>query len=110
MWIPVEGGLERVHLKTRNHFLTEPLSLFDAERRSFLTRQLTSDGATIIAPTGEVLGYGCIVDTGRDQIHGVYGTGELTARHLSRHGVAIKVSRDGQVQIYTQPDAPAVQL
>ncbi|MEP0545487.1 MAG: hypothetical protein ABJF88_00995 [Rhodothermales bacterium] len=110
VWIPAEGGLERVHLKTRNRLLTEPVSLFDAARRSFLTRQLTSDGATIIATTGDVLGYGCIVDTGREAIQGVYGTGELTARHLSRFGVAIKVSRDGQVQIYTQPDAPAVQL
>ncbi len=110
VWIPVEGGVEHVHLKTQNRLLTEPLSLFDASRRSFLTRQLTSDGATVIDSTGAVLGYGCIIDNGREAVQGVYGTGELTARHLSRHGVAIKVSRDGQVQIYTQPDAPAVQL
>ena len=110
VWIPTPRGMEQVHLKSHNMLLTEPISLFDTSRRSFLTRHLTSDGATIIAPTGDVLGYGCIVDTGREQIHGVYGTGELTARHLSRHGVAIKVSRDGQVQIYTQPDAPAVRL
>ena len=110
VWLPAEGGVEQVHLKAKNRLLTEPLSLFDARRKSFLMRQLASDGATIIDPSGEVLHYGCIVDTGRESVQGVYGTGELTARHLSRHGVAIKISRDGQVQIYTDPDAPALLL
>jgi hypothetical protein len=110
VWIPVADGLERIRLKTQNCLLTEPLSLFDAERRAFLLRQLSSDGATIIDRSGGVLHYGCIVDTGHEVVSGVYGTGELTARHLSRHGVAIKVSSDGQVQIYTAPDARALRL
>ncbi len=110
VWIPSEDGAEHVHLKTQNRLLTEPLSLFDPTRRSFLMRQLASDGATVIHPSGEVLHYGCIVDTGSETLQGVYGTGELTARHLSRYGVAIKISHDGQVQIYTQPDMPALLL
>ena len=110
VWLPDDGALDEVYCKTKNSLLTEPVSLFDARRRSFLLRQLASDGATIIDTSGDVLHYGCIVDTGREAVSGVYGTGELTARHLSRHGVAIKVSRDGQVQIYTDPDAPALLL
>jgi len=110
VWLPVEGGIEHIRLKTHNCLLTDPISLFDAGRRPFLLRQFGSDGATIIDPSGDVLHYGCIVDTGREAVPGVYGTGELTARHLSRHGVAIKVSSDGQVQIYTAPDSPALLL
>jgi hypothetical protein len=110
VWIPVAGGIEQIRLKTQNRLLTEPLSLFDAGRRSFLLRQFASDGATVIDPSGEVLHYGCIVDTGREAVPGVYGSGELTARHLSRHGVAIKISSDGQVQIYTAPDTRALLL
>jgi hypothetical protein len=110
VWLPAEGGLDEVHCKTKNSLLSDPISLFDAHRRSFLMRQLASDGATIIDTGGDVLHYGCIVDTGREAVQGVYGTGELTARHLSRHGVAVKVSSDGQVQIYTAPDAPALLL
>lgn len=55
------------------------------------------DGATIVDPEGHLISYGAIVESmqGRSE-----GARTAAARTLSAHGLVIKVSEDGPVQIF----------
>ncbi|PSQ98444.1 MAG: hypothetical protein BRD48_07300, partial [Bacteroidetes bacterium QS_9_68_14] len=55
------------------------------------------DGATVVDPEGHLISYGAIVESmqGRSE-----GARTAAARTLSAHGLVIKVSEDGPVQIF----------
>ena len=66
---------------------------------------LTSDGVTAIDSDGKVIFTGGIVDLNSVPSEGkAIGTGESAARILSCNGIAIKISQDGAVKIFSSPE------
>lgn len=66
---------------------------------------LTSDGVTAIDSDGKGIFTGGIVDLNSVPSEGeAIGTGESAARILSCNGIAIKISQDGAVKIFSSPE------
>jgi hypothetical protein len=74
--------------------------------RVLLTNAI-QDGATLFYPDGRFHSAGRIVSRWPDQIVGEgqppLGSGNRAAQRLSEYGVAIKVSEDGAIRLYSRP-------
>lgn len=102
IWVPTQtksGSIKRL-LKNRNFFGRKRISIIDPVYNGLIIRFLSSDGATIISPKGNVLGFGCIVDNTKIIASGIKGTGEMAARLLAQNGIAFKISQDGAVKLF----------
>lgn len=108
IWVPDDRRpLRRYLLSGTHHRLTagaagggRRLSLLEPAHAPAVLRLLTSDGVTVVAPGGAILSYGGIVDSGQVAPDGVTGTGEAVAALLGAHGLAVKVSQDGNVAVH----------
>ena len=74
--------------------------------RALLTNAI-QDGATLFDPDGKFHSAGRIVSQLPDQIdddtHPPLGSGNRAAQKLSEYGVAMKVSEDGAIRLYSKP-------
>jgi len=102
IWIPMDILKIDKYVKpdTLNKFIDDVISIRDKKYTNHIFRYLSSDGATILSPDGEILYFGCIVDVSKLAIKGVKGTGESAAQALSSNGLAIKVSQDGTIKLF----------
>lgn len=93
---------------SRNSLTEPPFSILDEAHTQTIFRLLSSDGATIIAKDGAILSFGSVVDISKVSVSGVRGTGETAATLLASHGLAVKVSQDGVIRIYTDAERPPI--
>ena len=102
IWIPANIGKYKNSLKkdTINKLFRTSFNITDSSYETLVKRLLSSDGATVINTVGEVVAYGCMVDTSQARPSGVKGTGETAAGQLAKNGVAIKISQDGTIKIF----------
>lgn len=102
IWIPANIGKYKNSLKkdTINKLFRTSFNITDSSYETLIKRLLSSDGATVINTVGEVVAYGCMVDTSQARPSGVKGTGETAAGQLAKNGVAIKISQDGTIKIF----------
>lgn len=107
IWLPNKTEEEEVkrYILSSNHIILNHLDILDAESDSLIKRMLTSDGVTAIDSDGKVIFTGGIVDLNSVPSEGkAIGTGESAARILSCNGIAIKISQDGAVKIFSSPE------
>lgn len=102
IWMPkdINKYTESIKEGTANKLAESTLNIVDQAYSSLLKRILSSDGATVIRPTGEIEAYGCMVETGQARVSGVKGTGETAASILAKNGIAIKISQDGTIKVF----------
>ena len=75
----------------------------DAERKGIAVGLLTSDGLTTISSSGRIVRAGDIIDTSSAKGHGEVGGGRTQAAvAASDYGLAIKVSEDGPLSVYSR--------
>lgn len=107
IWLP--NDLEEIELNkyilSSNNIISENLDILDIRADTLIKRMLTSDGVTAIDSYGKVILTGGIVDLNSVSSKGkAMGTGESAARILSRNGIAIKISQDGAIKLFKDPD------
>lgn len=97
-------------LCNKNTLTTERLNICDRRQLDLILRLLTSDGASVIDCTGNLLHYGCILapatlpsPTNNPILR---GTGENAAEFLGKSGFAIKVSQDGAATLFAGESEP----
>lgn len=102
IWMPkdINKYSESIKEGTANKLAETTFNIVDQAYSSLLKRILSSDGATVIRPTGEIEAYGCMVETGQARVSGVKGTGETAASLLAKNGIAIKISQDGTIKVF----------
>lgn len=102
IWIPkdINKYMESIKPGTVNQLAESTFNITDKAYSTLLKRILSSDGATVIRPTGEIEAYGCMVETGQARVSGVKGTGETAASLLAKNGIAIKISQDGTIKVF----------
>lgn len=102
IWIPkdINKYSESIKEGTVNKLAESTFNIVDQAYSSLLKRILSSDGATVLRPTGEIEAYGCMVETGQARVSGVKGTGETAASILAKNGIAIKISQDGTIKVF----------
>ena len=102
VWIPKDLTKIKTALKasTINKLSSTTFKICDQSYSSLIKRILSSDGATVISTTGEMVAYGCMVETAKAKPTGVKGTGETAASLLAKNGVAIKISQDGTIKVF----------
>lgn len=100
IWITEDESARKSLLLTRHRLHKTSMSLLEPSHRSTIIRFLTSDGAVVVTPQGSVEYYGCIVDIAKLETSGVSGTGESVGQILGKHGVAVKISQDGNIKVF----------
>lgn len=102
IWIPKDLKKYKASLKstTINKLSRTNFKITNHAFSPLIKRMLSSDGATVISGTGEVVAYGCMVEMSKAKVSGLKGTGETAAGQLAKNGVAIKVSQDGTIKVF----------
>lgn len=106
IWIPLNIEEIERYVITQNKLTQQPLSIKEEYLSPTVTRLLSSDGVTIIDLSGNVHSFGCIVDSSKINVSGIKGTGESVARYLSNNGIALKISQDGNIKIFSGNSRP----
>lgn len=103
IWIPQNEDVNAINslVSSKNKIWRNDLFLTDEKNQCVIQRLLSSDGVTIISSSGKVLYCGAIVKLDVSEKEGLMGTGENAAKTLSQNGVAIKISQDGNIKIYS---------
>lgn len=105
IWIPEESdeiSIDKVIGKKTSLF-KRSLNVTDQTHAGIIYRVLSSDGVTIIDKKGNLIYCGGIVRLAIDASEGLMGTGETAAKTLSSNGLAIKISQDGNIKIFSDP-------
>ena len=103
IWIPrdeSESEIAKV-ISSKNKIWKDNLRLVDERNKTIIQRIISSDGVTIINKKGEIIYCGAIVKLDIEKEKGLMGTGENAARILGQNGVALKISQDGNIKIFT---------
>ena len=104
MWIPAdetETAIDNV-ISSKNKIWKNDLSLVEDRNSSIIQRILSSDGVTIISKSGNLIYCGAIVKLNVKEKDGLMGTGENAAKILSKNGIALKISQDGNIKIFAE--------
>lgn len=103
IWIPQNEDINAINalVSSKNKIWRNELFITDGKNQCIIQRLLSSDGVTIISSSGKVLYCGAIVKLDISEKEGLMGTGENAAKTLSQNGVAIKISQDGNIKIYS---------
>ena len=112
IWIPDDVEAVTEVLKVYYKLLKEEtINIKDKNNAELITRLFSSDGATILDKSGNILYYGCIVNLDKmtENADGSpHGTGESAAKVLSINGIAFKISQDGTIKLFIDPDGDAI--
>ena len=109
MWIPKnENPKEIEDLTTENRiklWKKDP-NILEERNEGIVDKILASDGAMVINRMGEIIYESVFARLEKKTIspNRLMGTGETAAKHLAQNGVAIKVSQDGAIKIYSGDD------
>lgn len=105
IWVPEDHSTIHNLTLSVNRLTKEGLSILEPGHSQSIYRLLSSDGATIVNIDGTISAFGAVVDIAKAKVKGIRGTGESVASVLATNGVAIKVSQDGGIKVFTQQDS-----
>jgi len=108
IWIPKDCSDENIfNLTTDNRvrIWKNQLNLLNESHQVLIEKILESDGAIVIDNHGKVLYESVFADMSKrlesKETKKLVGSGETAARLLSTNGVAIKISQDGTIKIFS---------
>ncbi|MDE4540631.1 hypothetical protein SAMN02745900_04831 [Pseudomonas sp. URIL14HWK12:I8] len=101
IWIPIDMDSVNSLLLSDNSFTRKPLSIMSERHTQTLLRILSSDGASVFTRQGDLVSYGSHIDISKKPVKGVKGTGETVAALLAENGLAIKISQDGRIKMFS---------
>lgn len=106
IWIPENTDADAIAslVGTKNNLFKEKINITEQNHSGIIYRILSSDGVTIIDKSGNVIYCGGIVKLDIKKTGGLIGTGETAAKTLSINGLAIKISQDGNIKIFSDPE------
>lgn len=109
IWIPKKCDKDSI----KDYITGNGISLWETKlnilKRSnevLIDKILASDGAIVIEKNGDIMYESVFVDVGKAKVslNTLVGTGETATAYLAQNGVAIKVSQDGTIKIYSGND------
>ena len=103
IWMPKDsaGTAINQYLLTKSSVFIPKKTILSNVEEDTIMRILTSDGVTVIDKKGTIIYHGGIVDLSASTVKGLAGTGETATKILSDNGIAIKISQDGNIKIFT---------
>lgn len=106
VWIPEdssESKIKSVTTDNRINIWDKYLNVLKEQDEPLILKILASDGAIVIDKNGDILYESVFADVAKVEMNKnvLAGTGETATKCLSQNGVAIKVSQDGTIKIYT---------
>ncbi len=107
IWIPndcTETAISDLTTSNRVSIWTSHLSILNESHQVLVDKILASDGAIVIEKDGQVLYDSVFADMSKASVSTegkLTGSGETAASFLANNGVAIKISQDGTIKIYS---------
>ena len=106
IWIPRDASDEAIsELTTPNRvkIWKSQLSILDESHQVLIEKILASDGAIVIDKKGDVQYESVFADMSKSHISKakLTGSGETATRLLAQNGVAVKISQDGSIKIFS---------
>lgn len=106
IWIPADSSdnkIKSVTTDNRIRIWDKCLNVLEIKDEPLILKILASDGAIVIDKNGDILYESVFADVTKVKLNTnvLAGTGETATKCLSDNGVAIKVSQDGTIKIYT---------
>lgn len=82
------------------------LNILKKSHEILVDKILASDGAIVIEKNGDIMYESVFVDVGKAKVSldTLVGTGETATAYLAQNGVAIKVSQDGTIKVYSEKE------
>lgn len=107
IWIPADSSDNKIKSVTTNNRIRiwdKCLNVLEGKDEPLILKILASDGAIVINKNGDILYESVFADVAKikQNANVLAGTGETAAKCLSDNGVAIKVSQDGTIKIYSE--------
>ena len=103
LWIPIEEVRED-RIKSSVSFSDDDINICNKGQESLIMSLMTSDGAVQIDRQGKIIKYACIAVMEDVETNKAKGTGEQAAKNLARNGIAIKISQDGTIKLFLNPE------
>ena len=109
IWIPMNTtnkDIEKLTTENRIRIWDKKLNLLVESNEALIDKVLASDGAIVIEKNGDVMYESVFSKVGKiNTSSGVLiGTGETATRNLAQNGVAIKISQDGTIKVFSGND------
>lgn len=103
LWIPIEEVKEN-SIKSSVSFSDDVINICNKAQEPLIMNLMTSDGAVQIDRQGRIVQYACIAIMEDVEKNKAKGTGEQAAKNLARNGIAIKISQDGTIKLFLNPE------
>lgn len=109
IWIPKDTAnkdIEELTTDNRIRIWNRKLNLLLESNEPLIDKVLASDGAIVIEKNGDVMYESVFSKVGKIKSSSgvLIGTGETATRNLAQNGVAIKVSQDGTIKVFSGND------
>ena len=106
IWIPNDSStnaIEQLTTKNRIQIWREKLNLLNENHYEVIKKILASDGAKVVDKNGNIIYESVFADTSRStaSTSKLSGTGESATKILAQNGVAIKISQDGTIKVFS---------
>ena len=103
LWIPTEEVRED-SIKSSVSFSDDDINICNIGQEPLVMSLMTSDGAVQIDRQGKIIKYACIANMEDVEKNKAKGTGEQAAKNLAHNGIAIKISQDGTIKLFLNPE------
>ena len=106
LWIPddcSEKAINSLTTKNRVKIWNTELNIMNESHQVLIDKILASDGAIVIGKKGEIIFESVFADMSNNSSSDVKltGSGETAAELLAQNGIAIKISQDGTIKIFS---------
>ena len=109
LWIPKdcsEEAISKLTTDNRVKIWNNELNIMNESHQVLIEKILASDGAVIIDKDGKIIFDSVFADMSHDSYSVVKlsGSGETATRLLAQNGVAVKISQDGSIKIFSESE------
>ena len=109
LWIPDDCSEKAINSLTTNNRVkiwNNELNIMNESHQVLIDKILASDGAIVISKNGKIIFESVFADMSNNSssVVKLAGSGETAAKMLAQNGIAIKISQDGTIKIFSGND------